>query len=55
MTVAGSDNVGLYETHYTIRLTTETMGDFRLYLVDFPLYLGTDESSWGAIKQIHRH
>ena len=55
MTVAGSDKVGLYEAYHTIRLTTETMGDFRLFLVDFPLLLGTRESSWGDIKKIHRN
>ena len=31
-----------------------TMGDFRLYLLNFPEFLGSEATSWGAIKKIHR-
>ncbi len=51
--IAGSDKPGLFESGYTLRLTTHTTGALKIYLINMPVYLGTEPSSWGRIKKIH--
>jgi hypothetical protein len=29
-------------------------GEIQLYSIEFPTLLGTEQSSWGSIKTIHR-
>jgi hypothetical protein len=31
-----------------------TTGEVQIYSIEFPVLLGTEHSSWGNIKKIHR-
>lgn len=45
--------MGLFETAYTVRLTTMTAGELQLYSLRMYTLTPNASVSWGAIKQIH--
>jgi hypothetical protein len=45
--------VGLFETAYTVRLTTTASLELRLYSLRLLTLTPNSSSSWGAIKTLH--
>jgi hypothetical protein len=45
--------VGLFETAYTVRLTTTASTEARLYSLRLITVTAAESSSWGAIKTIY--